>query len=103
MLTISKPLSTGQAHSYHEQDFANSEQNYYSEAKRVNGEWHGKLASEWGLSGSVSGQQFYRLAEGQHPVTGEQLVQHRVATEYQNRQGKTGTVQRAPCRLGRHV
>ena len=88
MLTISKPLSTGQAHSYHEQDFANSEQNYYSEAKRVNGEWYGKLAMDWGLSGSVSGQQFYRLAEGQHPVTAEQLVQHRVATEYQNRQGK---------------
>ena len=42
-----------------------------------------------GLSGSVSGQQFYRLAEGQHPVTGEQLVQHRIATEYQDRQGKT--------------
>ena len=40
------------------------------------------------MAGSVSGQQFYRLAEGQHPVTGEQLVQHRVATEYQNRQGK---------------
>ncbi len=43
MLTISKPLSTGQAHSYHEQEFANSEQNYYSEARRVNGEWQGKL------------------------------------------------------------
>jgi len=89
MLTISKPLSTGQAHSYHERDFANSEQNYYSESNRVNGEWHGNLAGDWGLSESVSGQQFYRLAEGQHPVTGEQLVQHRIATEYQDRQGKT--------------
>ena len=98
MLTISKPLSTGQAHSYHEQEFANSEQNYYSEARRVNGEWHGKLASEWGMAGSVSGQQFYRLAEGQHPVTGEQLVQHRVATEYQNQQGKQ--VQSAEHRAG---
>jgi conjugative relaxase-like TrwC/TraI family protein len=98
MLTISKPLSTGQAHSYHEQDFANSEQNYYSEAKRVTGEWHGKLAVEWGLGGPVSGEQFYRLAEGQHPVTGEQLVQHRVATEYRNRQGKK--VQSAEHRAG---
>src|SRR5579872_3448342 len=88
MLTISKPLSTGQAHSYHEQDFANSDQNYYSESTRANGEWYGKLARDWGLSGSVSGQQFYRLAEGQHPVTSEQLVQHRVATEYQNQHGK---------------
>ena len=74
MLTISKPLTTGQAHSYHEQEFASSEQNYYSEARQVNGEWHGKLASEWGMTGYVSGQQFYRLAEGQHPVTGAQLV-----------------------------
>jgi len=88
MLTISKPLTTGQAHSYHEQEFASSEQNYYSEARRVNGEWHGKLASEWGLTGNVSGQQFYRLAEGQHPVSGEQLVQHHTATEYQSSQGK---------------
>ena len=98
MLTISKPLSTGQAHSYHEQEFANSEQNYYSEARGVNGEWHGKLASEWGMAGSVSSQEFYRLAEGQHPVTAEQLVQHRVATEYQNQQGKR--VQPAEHRAG---
>ncbi len=88
MLTISKPLTTGQAHSYHEQEFANSEQNYYAEGRRVNGEWHGKLASEWGLTGDVSGQQFYRLAEGQHPLSGEQLVQHHVATEYQDAQGR---------------
>lgn len=88
MLTISKPLTTGQAHSYHEQEFANSEQNYYSEGRRVNGQWYGKLAAQWGLGGEVSGQQFYRLAEGQHPATGEQLVQHHHATEYQNSQGK---------------
>lgn len=88
MLTISKPLTTGQAHSYHEQEFANSEQNYYSEARRVNGEWYGKLASEWSLTGEVSGQQFYRLAEGQHPVSGEQLVQHHAATQYHDAQGR---------------
>ena len=88
MLTISKPLTTGQAHSYHEQEFANSEQNYYSEARRVNGEWYGKLAAEWRLAGDVSGQQFYRLAEGQHPVSGDQLVQHHVSTEYQDAQGR---------------
>ncbi len=98
MLTISKPLSTGQAHSYHEQDFANSEQNYYSEARRVAGVWHGKLAAEWALGALVSGEQFYRLAEGQHALTGEQLVRHRVATEYRNRQGKK--VQSAKHRAG---
>ena len=91
MLTISKPLSTGQAHSYHEQEFANSEQNYYSESRRVAGEWHGRLAAEWGLTGTVSSEQFYRLAEGQHPVTGQQLVQHRAASEYQDQHGRTIT------------
>jgi len=32
--------------------------------------------------------QFYRLAEGQHPQTGEQLVRHRSPSEYQNGQGQ---------------
>jgi hypothetical protein len=45
MLTISKPLSAGQAQTYHKEEFANSEENYYSEGDRIRGEWHGKLAN----------------------------------------------------------
>ena len=89
MLTISKPLSAAQAHSYHQQEFSNSQDNYYSEGERVRGEWHGKLAAQWGLQGEVQEEHFARLADGQHPLTGEQLVQHRSAYEYLNRQGET--------------
>ncbi|HEV2500725.1 MAG TPA: MobF family relaxase [Terriglobia bacterium] len=91
MLTISKPLSAGQARSYHEKEFSNAEQNYYSQKGAVQGEWAGKLAAEWGLSGAVGAAEFARLAEGQHPVTGEQMVQHRVPRTYANEHGETIT------------
>ncbi len=77
MLTISKPLSVGQARTYHSKEFTNPEQSYYSQQGRTCGEWHGKLAGEWELTGEASEEQFSRLANGQHPVTGEQLVRHR--------------------------
>lgn len=89
MLTISKPLSSGQAQAYHREEFANAGDNYYSEGDRVRGEWHGKLAEEWGMKGEVDEKQFGRLANGQHPVTGAQLVQHRAAMEYVNERGET--------------
>ena len=34
MLTISKPLSAAQAHSYHQQEFSNSQDNYYTEGEK---------------------------------------------------------------------
>jgi conjugative relaxase-like TrwC/TraI family protein len=89
MLTISKPLSTAQAHSYHQREFASAEQSYYSQGEAVRGEWQGKLAAGWGLTGQVSAEQFHRLAEGQDPRTGEQLVRHRFPTAYENGEGKT--------------
>lgn len=88
VLTISKPLSSGQAQAYHKEEFANARDNYYSEGDRVRGEWHGKLAEQWGLKGEVNEEHFARLADGQHPATGAQLVQHRAAMEYQNERGE---------------
>ncbi len=88
MLTISKPLSSSQAQKYHEQEFTNSQDNYYSEDERVRGEWHGKLAAQWGLQGEVDQEHFARLADGQHPLTGEQLVEHRAPLEYLNEKGE---------------
>jgi conjugative relaxase-like TrwC/TraI family protein len=88
MLTISKPLSADQASSYHEKEFANSEQNYYSQKGTVQGEWTGQLAVEWDLAGAVGGLEFERLANGQHPVTGEQIVQHRFSQTRTNEQGE---------------
>jgi conjugative relaxase-like TrwC/TraI family protein len=89
MLTISKPLSAGQAQTYHKDEFANAQENYYSEGDRIRGEWHGKLATEWGLQGEVCEEHFGRLAHGQHPLTGEQLVRHQTAREYANGRGET--------------
>jgi conjugative relaxase-like TrwC/TraI family protein len=89
MLTISKPLSAGQAQTYHKEEFANAQENYYSEGDRIGGEWHGKLAQEWGLRGEVNEEHFNRLANGQHPITAEQLVRHQTAREYLNERGET--------------
>jgi conjugative relaxase-like TrwC/TraI family protein len=89
MLTISKPLSSGQAQTYHKEEFANARDNYYSEGERVRGEWHGKLAEQWGLQGEVKEEHFARLADGQHPMTGEQLVRFRAPLEYENEHGET--------------
>jgi conjugative relaxase-like TrwC/TraI family protein len=89
MLTISKPLSAGQAQTYHKEEFANAQENYYSEGDRILGEWHGRLAQEWGLHGEVREEHFQRLANGQHPLTEEQLVRHQTAREYVNARGET--------------
>src|ERR1700677_3852800 len=89
MLTISKPLSAGQAQTYHKEEFANAEENYYSEGDRIRGEWHGRLAEEWGLRGEVQEEHFQRLANGQHPLTEEQLVRHQTAREYVTARGGT--------------
>jgi conjugative relaxase-like TrwC/TraI family protein len=89
MLTISKPLSAGQAQTYHKEEFANAKENYYSEGDHIRGEWHGRLAQEWDLRGEVQEYHFQRLANGQHPLTGEQLVRHQTAREYVTARGET--------------
>jgi conjugative relaxase-like TrwC/TraI family protein len=91
MLTISKPLSAGQARRYHEEEFQNGRENYYSEGELIRGQWHGQLADRWGLTGEVREQHFERLAEGQHPITGEQLVRHQTARETKSARGETVT------------
>ncbi len=89
MLTISKPLSASQAQTYHEKEFTSAEQNYWKQADTIQGEWHGKLAQKFGLSGAVGAEEFARLSEGQNPMTGEQLVRHRKVQEYKTEDGKT--------------
>src|SRR6266487_1258277 len=88
MLTISKPLSAGQARAYHHEEFSNAQENYYSEGDRIRGEWHGNLGKKWGLQDEVREEHFHRLSEGQHPLTGEQLICHQAAREYMNRRGE---------------
>jgi len=89
MLTISKPLSAGQAQNYHHKEFTAKEQNYWSQRGVITGEWQGRLAPQFGLAGAVSAEDFAKLSQGQHPATGEQLVRQRASYEYQDADGKT--------------
>ncbi len=84
MLDISKPLNASQAQTYHKLDYTSPTQSYYAQGDQVKGEWQGKLVESMGVSGEVSALEFSRLTEGRHPVTGEQMVRHRIATEYTN-------------------
>ena len=89
MLTISKPLSAGQAQTYRQREFTAKEQNYWSQRGVITGEWQGRLAAQFGLAGAVSAEDFAKLSQGQHPQTGEQLVRQRASYEYQDADGKT--------------
>ena len=89
MLTISKPLSAGQAQSYHQKEFTAKEQNYWSQRGVIAGEWQGRLVEQFGLAETVSAEDFAKLSQGQHPQTGEQLVRQRASYEYQDADGKT--------------
>jgi conjugative relaxase-like TrwC/TraI family protein len=91
MLSISKPLSAGQARRYHAEEFQNGRENYYAEGERIVGTWHGRLAAQWGLFGDVREEDFQRLADGQHPTTGDQLVRHQTSRKSTNARGETVT------------
>jgi conjugative relaxase-like TrwC/TraI family protein len=88
MLTISKALASGQAKQYHENQFANAKENYYTDKDSVTGQWYGRLAEEWGLKGDVTKEQFDRLADGQDPKTGDQLVKHVKPRKQLNKYGE---------------
>jgi conjugative relaxase-like TrwC/TraI family protein len=87
MLTISKPISSGQAQTYHAKEFTSAEQNYWKQGDTILGEWQGQLAEKYSLTGAIDAQHFARLSEGQNPHTAEQLVQHRKAQEYTTADG----------------
>jgi len=88
MLTISKPLNASQARNYHAIEFTSPDQSYWSRGQTVRGEWQGRLTEKFGLSGAVGAEEFGRLAQGQDPATGDQLVQHRQVHEYRNAAGE---------------
>ena len=91
MLSISKPLSSGQAQRYHAQEFASAKQNYWSQGGEGHTEWQGRLAEQWGLRGPVGAEEFARLSEGRHPETEQQLVRHSPAKTYEGKGGKEVT------------
>jgi conjugative relaxase-like TrwC/TraI family protein len=89
MLTISKPLSSSQAQTYHAKEFMSAEQNYWKQGDTILGEWQGRMAEQYGLAAGIDAQHFARLSEGQNPLTGEQLVRHRNGQEYTTAEGTT--------------
>jgi len=88
MLSISKPLSAGQAARYHAEEFRNARENYYTEGAEIHGQWHGQLAEKWGLVGDVDDAHFQRLANGHHPMTDETVVRHQTARTYEHADGQ---------------
>ena len=75
MLTISKPLSSGQAQAYHKLEFTADSQSYYKQGGAVEGEWQGELAKTFALAGApVDERHFALLTEGKNPQTEEQIV-----------------------------
>ncbi len=76
MLTIEK-LGMGTARNYFKEEFTHAGNSYYAEQGSVYGRWNGQLAAELGLSERVEEEQYARLIEGRHPLTGEQLIKHR--------------------------
>lgn len=89
MLTISQPLNAEQAQTYHAKEFTSPEQNYWKQGDVNLGQWQGRMAESLGLSGHVDAAHFARLSEGQHPITGQQLVKHRRSKEYTTADGAT--------------
>jgi conjugative relaxase-like TrwC/TraI family protein len=89
MMSMPKALAAGQAQTYHQLDYTAPSQSYYKQGDEVKGEWQGRLAPSFGISGEVTAQEFARLTEGQHPQTEAQMVRHREAVEYKNADGKT--------------
>jgi len=92
MFTVSrKALSASGAATYHANEFTKGAKEYYSESETLVGTWYGMLANEWELTGGVSSEEFTRIANGQHPTTGVQLVNHQTPRTITNAKGETTT------------
>ena len=79
MLTISKPLSASQAQTYHARRVHRRRAELLETGRHHQGEWRGQTRREARPCRAGWGEDFARLFEGQHPVTGEQLVRHRAS------------------------
>ena len=77
MLDISHPIGVATAGKYFAEHYSSAAGQYYTEGHAAQGHWHGKLAAEFGLPVGVHGEAFERVINGNHPITGEQLIGHR--------------------------
>jgi conjugative relaxase-like TrwC/TraI family protein len=72
MLRITVNTSSAGATRYYSEGL--SRQDYYSEKGEIIGNWGGKAAEKFGLSGQVSKEEFEALCYNTNPKTGEQLT-----------------------------
>jgi conjugative relaxase-like TrwC/TraI family protein len=85
IVTMSKPLSMGQVESYYK---SYDQGDYYTNTHTTPGTWFGRGSELLGLRGEVQKDHFDRLARGQHPLTGEQMVQWKVRHELDKQTGE---------------
>lgn len=88
MMTLSKALAAGQAKGYFDAEYTSTQESYYTESEAVKGKWFGRQAEAWQLQGDVDSEHFERLCEGQHPLSGDQLVRHLTPQKYENAYGE---------------
>lgn len=75
MLIMSKgALSAAQAETYYEEKY--SQDDYYTEKRRVVGQWFGEGAAALGLAGEVASEDFRAVLRGLRPSTGEVMVRN---------------------------
>ena len=77
MVDPSKPLVPAKVKEYYKSEYSAASNSYFSQSGTLQGHWHGQVAEEFGLSGPVQAEAFDRLAEGQDPRSGEQLIRYR--------------------------
>ncbi len=73
MLFINPTVNADAAKQYHREHLARSDY-YLKEAPEIVGHWHGLGAEAMGLSGPVKQEEYFRLCDNLHPLTGEQLT-----------------------------
>src|SRR5579875_3667805 len=76
MVKISSALSAEGVIAYHKEQYVSNYERYYSQSGEAHGIWFGKEAGAFGLGPGtpVAEEHFRRLANGQDPQTGLQLI-----------------------------
>lgn len=77
MVDPSKPLVPAKVKDYYKCEYSAASNSYFSQSETLQGEWHGQLAADFGLTGPVEAQAFDRMADGEDPRSGNQLIRHR--------------------------
>ena len=90
MLTISKAAFRSASANLPRAGVHVAGQNYWKQGDRtLQGEWHGKLAEKFGLSGAVDAEEFRAALGRPTPAYRRTACTHRAVHEYEGADGKT--------------